>query len=219
MTNIILFFSLLLVLFFLSRVLVQELSQVFSKLFRSYEVTVRLLALLFLPGVIIHELSHWLVASVLFVHTGDIEFVPQIHKDGVKLGSVAIASTDPLRRFLIGIAPFLGGLGIMLLAGRYLFPIPTLLSWQTVIFVYILFEIGNTMFSSRKDLEGAIGFFILMAILIGVFFFLGGQIPHSALQFALSQSTIAFFKTLDMFLFFAVGINGGLTMVLKIFIK
>lgn len=219
MTNILLFFSLLLVLFFLSRVLVQELSHVFLKIFRSYDVTVRLLALLFLPGVIVHEMSHWLVASILFVRTGDIEFVPQVHKDGVKLGSVAISATDPLRRFLIGIAPFLGGLGIMLLAGAYLFPIPKMFSWQTFAFAYMLFEVGNTMFSSKKDLEGAIGFFVLLGILIGAFFLLGGNIPHSFVEFFLSVRLVAFFKTLTLFVFFAVGINGGLILFLKMLFR
>src|SRR5437588_102405 len=97
-------------IFFLSRKLSSYLSIFFLKYTRSKKITIYLISLFFLPGVIVHELGHWLMANVLFVKTGEIEFMPQIHGEHLKLGSVEVAQTDPIRRFFIGVAPIIIGL-------------------------------------------------------------------------------------------------------------
>ena len=61
-----------------------------------------------------HELSHLLTAGVLFVRTGEIEFLPKMEGDQVKLGSVAIEKTDPVRRAIIGFASVFVGLSTIL---------------------------------------------------------------------------------------------------------
>src|SRR5689334_12087628 len=109
-----LFFLLLLLLFISSHFLTRALSTLFYRVTRNEKWTIMLLALLFFPGVLIHELAHFLMASVLLVPTGEIEFIPQIHHDRVKLGSVQIGQTDPFRRALIGIAPVIVGATILL---------------------------------------------------------------------------------------------------------
>ena len=44
-------------------------------------------------------------------------------------------------------------------------------NWQTILLIYASFEIGNTMFSSSKDMEGALGLFItLILIAIPLYF-------------------------------------------------
>lgn len=153
-------------LFSLSQSLTKALSVWFHALLKSQTMVIQLLALLFLPGVIVHELSHLLTASILFVPTGEIEFLPEIHGDEVKMGSVSIAKTDPFRRFLIGVAPLLVGLGTLVLLFWYFLPTMTLFSWQTALLVYAVFEVSNTMFSSRKDMEGAIGLLILCLLAV-----------------------------------------------------
>lgn len=74
------------------------------------------------PGVILHELSHWLVAKILFVPTKDIVlFRPQPAQTvkgrttPVTLGYVEIFKTDPIRQSLIGLAPL--PVGILTLLG------------------------------------------------------------------------------------------------------
>lgn len=155
-------------LFFLSRALTEILSSVLLRISRSQTTTIQLLSFLFLPGVIIHELSHLLVAGVLFVPVGEIEFFPKVTEGGVKLGSVAIGKTDPLRRAAVGLAPIL--VGIMLLLGFASFYFSyayETFSLPTLLLFYGSFQIGNTMFSSAKDIEGLLevlfvfGFFAL----------------------------------------------------------
>src|SRR5580704_5390415 len=97
-----LFFIELVVLFLLSRNLTRVLSHFFYQLTKNKTFTISALAFLFFPGTVIHELAHALFAGLLGVHVGEIEFMPKIEGDKVKLGSVQIAQTDPIRRFLIG---------------------------------------------------------------------------------------------------------------------
>ena len=83
---------------------------------------------------------------------------------GVKLGSVQIGRTDPFRRIIIGVAPVLLGM-ILIFSLFLLIKIGSTPWWQVILVLYLLFEIGNTMFSSRKDIEGSILFIILTVVL------------------------------------------------------
>ncbi len=150
------------ILFALSQVQSRLLSLVFHTALKSQVVVIKILAFLFFPGVVIHELAHFLVASLLFVPTGEIEFVPVVYGNTVKLGSVAIAKTDLIRRFLIGVAPLFFGLAVMMGIYWFLSPIAISFNWRMFALLFVLFEIGNTMFASRKDLEGAVGIVILV---------------------------------------------------------
>lgn len=162
-------------LFFFSQKLTSALSQLVFHLTKKDTFSIQVLSVFFLPGVIIHELSHWLMANLLFVQTGDIEFFPQKQGDKVKLGSVQIAKTDFFRRFLIGIAPILGGLGLLSLLYVSLSPTIAPFTYKSIIFLVALFEIGNTMYSSKKDMEGALGMAVFIAfIFLGLLFL---QVP------------------------------------------
>ncbi|MBF8250153.1 MAG: hypothetical protein HW400_754, partial [Candidatus Levybacteria bacterium] len=103
----------IIILFLLSRLVNKTLSKFLS---------INLLSFIFLPGIIVHELSHLFVAMILFVPVGEMEFVPKKHGNSVKLGSVEIAKTDPIRRSLIGFAPVFAGLGFVV-GAVYLFSI------------------------------------------------------------------------------------------------
>ncbi|MDD5415889.1 MAG: hypothetical protein PHE48_02680 [Candidatus Daviesbacteria bacterium] len=164
----------LILLFFLSRKLINSLVKLIYKLTRSHRVVVHILALIFLPGTIIHELAHLLFAGVVLVPVGEMNVLPEIEEKGVKLGSVQIGYTDPLRRMIVGVAPVLLGM-ILIFSIFLLVKIGTSPWWQVILAIYLLFEIGNTMFSSRKDIEGSILFVILIlavaaAILVVLYF-------------------------------------------------
>jgi len=163
MTYFVLLFLEIVALFLLSR----RISKVFSKV-----MSINFLSFLFLPGIIIHELSHMLIAVILFVPVGDMEFTPKKSDNGLKLGSVEIAKTDPIRRSIIGFAPVFVGL-IIILGIVYLFTSNILFFKDKEVyifavavagFIYLLFAVSNTMFSSRADMEGTIE--ILIALLI-----------------------------------------------------
>lgn len=174
-------------------------------MFHSQAAAIHLLSFLFLPGVILHELSHLIIANVLFVPTGEVEFFPEIHGSEVKMGSVAIAKTDPFRRFLIGVAPVIGGLGILLLAFTYLHA--QIFSWQSAVLLYATFQVGNTMFSSNKDMEGAIGFLASIGIIGVVLQVIGVPVAGSVMQFVASEFVVSFFAHINMFLLLALGLD------------
>lgn len=148
---------------------------------KSKKLSILFLSALFFPGTFIHELSHFLMAKALFVQTGKIELIPSLDKDGLKLGSVQIAQTDLLRRFLIGIAPLIVGSGILItiLYGftqwvNFEFLLDSIKNMTIFILsLYIVFVITNTMFSSKKDMEGALGLGILILFVLTVIFVAG----------------------------------------------
>lgn len=97
-------------LLLVQRGLHREIQSVLLLLTRRVEITMALFSLLFLPGVILHEGSHWLMARLLGVRTGSISLIPVALPEGrVRLGYVETASADPLRDALIGVAPLLAG--------------------------------------------------------------------------------------------------------------
>jgi hypothetical protein len=134
-------------------------------------VAVWLFFLIFLPGTLVHELSHWLAAKLLWVRTGRIVIWPQV-KSGrsLWLGTVQVGHSDPLRGSLIGLAPLLGGSLVVVLIGAQL-QLNTLAAliagghWQLVgqalihtsrlpdswLWAYLLFAVANRMLPSPSD--------------------------------------------------------------------
>jgi len=208
MVFLLLFCFELFILFFLSRFLTQALSHILYTVSRSESVTVWTLALLFFPGTLLHELAHFFTAIVLFVRVGHIEFFPKIDGEHIKMGSVAIGKTDPFRRALIGLAPlFWGTIGIFL-AMYYLSPLP-FEPWYLNIFLLlvIIFEIGNTMFSSPKDVEGIPALGIVLAIFFLAGYFMGVRMPESMWSYLNSVQVAVFFQQLSFYMLAPLGIN------------
>ena len=181
MLYILLFVSELVVLFFLSRRVQRRVGFSLLKLTGSRKVSVYVMSILFLPGTFIHEIAHFLAALFLLVPVGNLELIPKIEEDSIKMGSVSIAKTDPLRRFLIGAAPFFAGTATLLLSLYYfliindsvnLQEVTSIAIWKIVILIYLIFTITNTMFSSKKDMEGMWGFLaviVFTAVILWVF--------------------------------------------------
>ena len=195
------------VLFFLSKSLTKTLSQALLFITKSRKFTVTIIALLFFPGVVIHELAHLLTAGILFVPVGDIELTPQVRENGeVRLGSVAVAKTDPIRGMIIGIAPILFGLTVIVgvpyfLSGNITFVFAALT-------IYLLFVVGNTMFSSRKDLEGMVELFVILLILALAFYIIDFRWPLDAFpSFLNRESSVLFFKQINTFLLWTIAID------------
>lgn len=188
---VLLFLVELFFLFWLSRQLTSAVSAFFYRITKRKQLTIYLLAFLFLPGTFVHELSHYLMAMLLFVHAENFELMPKIGEHGVKLGSVSIESTDPFRRFLIGMAPFL--FGTMIILGTLYFVVAHGLfahTWLLGLVGYMVFEIGNTMFSSRKDMEGALELLIGLLV-VGLFlYFIGFRFSTVSLDAFLGSSSV-----------------------------
>ncbi|MBI4078916.1 MAG: M48 family metallopeptidase [Candidatus Levybacteria bacterium] len=195
----------LILLFFLSILLTRELSKMLYRITKNKKLTITILAILFFPGVVVHELAHLIVANLLLVKTGEIEFLPVMNGNEVKLGSVAIAKTDPIRRFFIGAAPIIAG--IMLIAGSFLVLEMQIVNtlWKQILFGYILFVIGNTMYSSRKDMEGALELFATIGIILLIGFLMGISFSPPAITLNIDISEQI--KNLNLFLLLPIGID------------
>jgi len=141
--------------------------------------------LVFLPGTLVHELSHWLVAKLLVVPTGRIVLWPQTKGDGsVWLGAIQVARTDPLRSSLIGLAPLVSGsllvaaigahlqldaLGSTLVGGNWELAAQALSRSTSLadfwVWLYLLFAIANRMLPSPADREPWKPVIIFLALL------------------------------------------------------
>ncbi len=159
------------------------------------------MAVLLLPGTVIHEVSHMLVAEILGVRTGEFNFMPQKKENSneIRIGGIKIAKSDPIRRTIIGVSPiFLGLVLISVLFYLQILPIiknPSLFlnnNWQYYLLFglssYALFVVSNTMFSSKKDLEQAIYPIVLLIILVVAL-----QIGGITIKVSLNQQTRDFF--------------------------
>ncbi len=158
----------LVILLFLSKRLIYSTMRFLYKVFRKDSKVEKIFALIFLPGTFIHETAHFLSALFLLVPVGNIELMPRKDGDNLKLGSVPIGKTDPFRRLIVGLAPLLFGLAIIFfiiywITSRNLFPENLLFS---LFAVYLIFQVSNTMFLSKKDTEG---FWIVGVIFLVLF--------------------------------------------------
>ncbi len=216
MQYFLIFLAQFLFLLLLSKALTITLSQFLFFLTKSRSQTTAIIALLFFPGVVIHELAHMITAGIFFVPVGDIDLMPKISDDGqLRLGSVMIGKTDVLRRAVIGLAPVMVGLVIIL-------GVPFLLKNQTTFLYpalvgYLLFEVGNTMFSSKKDLEGTIELVAVILILLLTFYAANFRLPFEIFSsFINSEGSVAFFRQINNFMLWTLGIDFSLFLLLKI---
>lgn len=169
----------LVILFFLSGRLAQMFYTILFLLTRSKHASIALLTFLYLPGTVVHEFAHLIVAEILRVPTGAISFTPELESDDhdmgteVTTGSVKVGRSDPIRRYLIGFAPLFFGLAALIglvLLFQYFWPLmDTQLKQIGLVSIigYLMFAVSNNMFSSKKDLEG----FWVVALLGAVIFF------------------------------------------------
>ncbi len=139
---------------------------------RNPDLALILYSLLFLPGIIVHEVSHWLMATVLLVRAPRISVWPQRQPDGtVRLGYVETEKVDFVREALIGAAPLIAGCAAILLIGRYqlaLGPVGPALArgdlggalqalgaaaaaTDVFIWLYLIFAVSNAMMPSASD--------------------------------------------------------------------
>ncbi len=174
----------------------------------------QLLFFLLLPGIVLHEGSHWVAANVLGVRTGKVSFgIARARGKQFSLGSVTVARTDSLRESLIGIAPFVVGLGAILLIAGYgfdLWPNTTLSPNQMIervlstssdpltwLDLYLIFAVSTAMIPSESDREPFGAVLVAAGVVVVLALVLGGvpRLPTDALNWgtqALQALTFAF---------------------------
>lgn len=149
-----------------------------------------------LPGIIVHELSHWLVAWLLGVRVRKLSIGPvrKGRSKKVSLGSVQVGDVDPLRASLIGLAPLVGGSAVILLIGNQVLGVSELADVVAMqgldaildqlrrvvhvadlsLWLYLIFSISNAMLPSESDMATVRPVLIFLGIVSLVVLLVGG---------------------------------------------
>jgi hypothetical protein len=190
-----LWFILMLVpLIALQRLLHREIQAVFLILTRDTRLTMGIFSILFLPGVLLHELAHFVMAKILGVRTGRFSIFPQSLPDGrLRLGYVETAPADVLRDSLIGAAPLIVGTLFVAYVAIYHLQMRVLwdlfrngqfsLFWMGVaalpgvqdfyLWFYLAFAVSSTMMPSESDRHAWLELMISIGVLLVIAWLVG----------------------------------------------
>ena len=188
------FVLMLIPLIYLQRFLHREIQAVLLIITRDASLTIGIFQIIFLPGVFLHEASHFLMAKILRVRTGRFSVIPRALSDGrLQLGFVETAQSDIVRDSLIGAAPLIVGILFVALVSVYKLEMRVL--WDTLrngqiemfllgmkflprvkdfyLWLYLAFAVSSTMMPSASDRHAwlelviSVGVLFALALLIG----------------------------------------------------
>lgn len=150
----------LLILYISGRFFLVQLTKIVHKAGGSKKALIIIWSLIFLPGTIIHELSHFFAAILVGARTGKIEVLPEFlgdESDSVTLGSVQTQKLNIIQGVIVGLAPFYVGLGILVFLSAQLSRSYALTDYASLIILgYLFFTIANSFFPSASDLTHVI---------------------------------------------------------------
>jgi len=167
----------------------REIQSVFLLLTRRADLAVAIFSLLFFPGVLLHEGSHYLMAKILGVPTGRVSLIPQsIGGNRLRLGFVETGKTDILRDALIGTAPLLIGGIFVGYAG--IVKLDLLSAWEGIasgnieavldslaasfsvpdfwLWFYLTVTVSSTMFPSPSDRRAWLPVALIVGVILGL---------------------------------------------------
>jgi len=176
--------------------------------FGNHEGATALHYIVLFPGVVLHEFSHWLAAKLVGVRTAGISLMPRVQRGGtIRLGSIKVGKSDPLRESWIGVAPFIGGTAAILLLASWQFGVdlqPALsldLIWQTMatslqapdalLWLYLMFSISNAMLPSESDRQPWLSALIFLGVVAAIVYISGVsvRIPAQVKEWVLTGAT------------------------------
>jgi len=158
--------------------------------------------LLLMPGVFVHELSHWVAAKLLGLRPSRFRVWPKRQKGSLGLGSVNVRSGGPWRDSIVGMAPLMTGSVLLALVGAAVFQSDLLLGQleqgrlldtlgaffdalarpDGLVWAYALFVIGNSMMPSRSDRQPLRSLLLYVALAALIYFVVGLPVdPFTAL--------------------------------------
>jgi hypothetical protein len=194
LSGLVWFIFMLLPLILLQRLLHREIQAVFLILTRDTRLTMGIFSMIFLPGVFLHELSHFVLAKILRVRTGKFSIFPQSLPDGrLQLGYVETARSDIVRDSLIGAAPLIVGTLFVAYVAIYHLQMRVLwdvlrngqldLFWLGVralprvqdfyLWFYLAFAVSSTMMPSESDRHAWLEMIISIGVLFGIVLLVG----------------------------------------------
>ena len=149
------------------------LQELFFLLTDHKAAAIYLFQILLLPGVFLHELSHYLAAKLLGVRVRQVSLQPQVRGEKIQMGAIVMDKPDFIRGLLIGIAPLLLGSVIVVLIGQHVFDVGAVIEAARAsdsrrlieairatftvtdawIWLYLIFAVSNAMLPSESDRE------------------------------------------------------------------
>ena len=188
------FVVMLVPLILLQRLLHREIQAVFLILTRDAGIAMGIFSVIFLPGVFLHELSHFLMAKILRVRTGRFSLFPQPLPDGrLQRGYVATARSDALRDSLIGAAPLI--IGTLVVASIAVYRLDLRVLWDVLrngqmnlfwmgmealphekdfyFWFYLTFAVSSTMMPSQSDRHAWLELVISVGVLFSIALLIG----------------------------------------------
>jgi len=185
------------------------------KITRNDNLIFSLISLIYLPGTIIHEFGHFIMAMILFLKVTDISIFPEWKDNYIKLGSVLYEKKDYLRSILVGIAPLFSGLFFFFFIAYFnLLPSENILI--NFFLFYLMFAVSSTMFSSKQDLKDVIFVIPFVVVIVGIVYILGidirGLFNHQGMLILTSFS-----QQINLYLFISLLINLSLVILLNFF--
>ncbi len=121
--------------------------------------------LLLLPGVALHEISHWIVAKALGLRPSRLRIWPERRGKMMRMGFVDFRAGGALRDSLVGVAPFVSGCAVLLWIATRVFGLDGHMGWDGALaairrnsshadiwlYIYLIFAISNGMMPSASD--------------------------------------------------------------------
>ena len=218
-------------LVFLGRWITRQVQQLGMHLTANEGAAVMAYFVVMLPGIALHELSHYVMALALGLKVGQFSLGPRRQGNMVELGSVTIASGGAFLDSLVGLAPFLSGTAVLLFVGYRVFDVGALgAAWQAGgwgavlaavngiwrvsdfwLWAYLIFVVSNSMIRSQADRRPWLTVAIFGIIALALTYLLGGVSLLSAsvgveATGVLQTLTLSFLFTLAFDLIAAAGL-------------
>lgn len=195
-------------------------------LFRDERAVFLLTYVIFLPGILMHELSHWAVAWLLGMRPRQLSLWPKLRGRRVEMGSVRVRSGGTLRDSLAGLAPLLvGSLIILLVSYRIFDAAPLQQAWQrggfgaawdvfwasfgvpnAWLWAYLVFAVSNAMFPSSSDRRPLLPL-LLYVVITGLFFYLIGWLPRLVIPADMMAQASGALRTLTTAFAFTIALD------------
>ncbi len=177
-------------LLFLQRRLHREIQAIFLLLTHRSDIAIVLFSILFLPGVVLHESSHFLMAKILGVRTGRFSILPRPMENGrLQLGFVETGKADLVRDSLIGMAPVISGSLFLIYVSLVQLDLGTIwentsqsislpVLWRGLVILpglpdfwlwfYLVFVVSSTMLPSASDRRAWLPLGLSLGLLLAV---------------------------------------------------
>lgn len=214
----VLFFICIIVLYFIAQQTINNLFHVLRLFFKNDKIVFTIISLFFLPGTILHEMTHFFAAIVLMLNVHEVKIFPEFEKNYIKLGKVLYEKKDIVRGILVGVAPVFGGLLFFLWFSVFkIFPQQNMII--NILLAYIIFSVSSTMFSSKQDLIDLLYIIPLGFIAGAIIYIFNIRIDLLFKNDQLMVGMIEVMKRINFYILISIGIHVVLLVFFKSFLK